>query len=494
MQRPIPQLDDFGYMAKWDKTAVAKILTPWFLEASPMFQPWRFKLKEAETAAEQGRLTDAAKILSTGDMPTYLPAQQLLADVAGKMAELAAEKAQAGDFEIAWKELAEAKRLAGQTAAVSLAQRKVAEAALAQVVLLLKAADYDGALVYLDRLSRRDLPVAQATRMREVIRRLDSARKLASRGKCGAADEQLSAALALRGDLEFIETQRQQVRYRGERSRQLHEALHRALAVPDYSEALKLADQLLELAPENRVARDARHRAWAQVGAKVGESQQLHETQYWPAMSGEKEAAAIADERPRQPRFILWIDAVGGYLVCLSSQVVIGQAHPGTRVEIPLQADISRRHAMIRREGEGYVVEPLGGSVKLDGKPIDGPALLSDGDELELGDGVRFRFRRPHVLSASARLEILSRHRTHPFVDGVILMAESCVLGPKWQNHVVCRDWTGDVVLYRQEDKLFCRAMESLEIDGKLHDGRGKLGPNSRVVGSDFSLSLELLG
>ena len=44
-----------------------------------------------------------------------------------------------------------------------------------------------------------------------------------------------------------------------------------------------------------------------------------------------------------------------------------------------------------------------------------------------------------HVLSASARLEMVSRHRTQPHVDGILLMAESCVLGPKWQNHVVCR-------------------------------------------------------
>ena len=459
-----------------------------------MFQPWRFKLKEAETAADQGRLEDAARLLTAGDMPQYLPAQQLLAGVAAQIAQRAAATAKAGDFESAWKDLAEAKRLGGQSAAITACQQQVAEAALAQVVVLLKAGDYEGALVYLDRLSRRELPPASTARMREVIRRLDSARKLASRGKFGEADEQLTAAIALRGDLEFIETQREQVRLRGERSRQLSEALHRALAVPDYSEALKLADQLIELAPDNRVARDARRRAWAQVGAKVGESHNLSATQHWPALSGDKDAApAPADDKPRLPRFMLWIDAVGGYLVCLSSQVVIGQAHPGTRVEVPLQADISRRHAMISREGEGYVVQPLGGSVKLDGKSIGGPALLSDGDELELGDGVRLRFRRPHVLSSSARLEILSRHRTHPFVDGVILMAESCVLGPKWQNHVVCRDWSGDVVLYRNEDKLYCRAMESLEIDGKLCDGRGKLGPNSRVVGSDFSLSLELL-
>ena len=101
------------------------------------------------------------------------------------------------------------------------------------------------------------------------------------------------------------------------------------------------------------------------------------------------------------------------------------------------------------------------------------------------------RFRKPHVLSASARLELLSPHRTQPFADAVILMAESCVLGPKWQNHVVCRDWDGDVVLYRQDDNIFCRAMESIEIDGQLHDGRGPVRPGSHVLGTDFSLTLE---
>ena len=188
---------------------------------------------------------------------------------------------------------------------------------------------------------------------------------------------------------------------------------------------------------------------------------------------------------------MLWIDAVGGYLVCLSDEVVIGQASPGTQVEVPIQADISRKHAKIIRQGEGYVLEPLGGKVVLAGKPVTGKVLLSDGDELVLGDAVKVRFRKPHVLSSSARLEMVSPHRTHPFADAVILMAESCVLGPKWQNHVVCRDWNGDVVLYRADDKIMCRAMESIEIDGQLHDGRGPVRPGSHVIGTDFSLSLE---
>jgi hypothetical protein len=160
--------------------------------------------------------------------------------------------------------------------------------------------------------------------------------------------------------------------------------------------------------------------------------------------------------------------------------------------ELPLSdINISRKHAKIVRHKEGYVLEPLGGSVVIDGRPVNEPVLLADGQEIALGEAVKLVFRKPHVLSSSARLEITSGHRSLPYADAVILMAESCVLGPKWQNHVVCREWAGDVVLYRSEDKIMCRAMESIEIDGQLHDGRGSVRPGSHVVGTDFSLTLE---
>jgi hypothetical protein len=70
-------------------------------------------------------------------------------------------------------------------------------------------------------------------------------------------------------------------------------------------------------------------------------------------------------------------------------------------------------------------------------------------------------------------------------------MAESCVLGPNWNNHVVCRDWKDDVVLFRDESGLCCRTMTTLEIDEKTYDGTGPLTYNSRVSGEDFSMSLE---
>lgn len=464
-----------------------------------MFQPWRFKLKEAEVALEQGRLEDAARLLKEGDLPTYLPAQQLLAQVAAKMNVRAALRARGGELEGAWRDLDAARNLSGETTDWLAAQKVVTDCALEVVVNHLRGNDFDGALAQLDKLDKRKPAGGSTAVLREVTRRLDSARKLSQRGKFSDAEAQFLAAAALQPQLTFITDQQQLCRERGERSRLLSEQLHRALAASDWTAAVAAADAILEFAPENPVARDARKRAWNEVGAKVADSRSPRgrvdiETQHWPASGAaakpskdEKEAA----DRPRAPRFLLWIDGVGGYLVCLGDEIIVGQSHPGSKADVAIQADISRRHVKIRREGEGYILNPLHEKVKVDGKPVASPMLLSDGDELELGDGVRLRFRKPHVLSASARLEMVSRHRTQPHVDGILLMAESCVLGPKWQNHVVCREWKGDVVLFRQEEKLFCRAMESVEIDGKLHDGRGRLNSNSHVLGTDFSFSLE---
>ncbi len=191
------------------------------------------------------------------------------------------------------------------------------------------------------------------------------------------------------------------------------------------------------------------------------------------------------------PRFLLWIDAVGGYFVCLAEHVLIGQAVPDTEADVPIQGDLSRRHAKIRRDGENYLIEPIVGAVRIGGRSINSSVLLADGDEIELGKVVRLRFRKPHPLSVSARLDFISRHRTQPWADGVLLMGESCVLGPNWHNHVVCRDWRDDVVLFRQGKDLYCRGMQTLEIDGKPCDGRGKLTCNSHITSDDFAITLE---
>jgi hypothetical protein len=206
-----------------------------------------------------------------------------------------------------------------------------------------------------------------------------------------------------------------------------------------------------------------------------------------------REAGArfMKPSRVELSRLMLWIDAVGGYLVCLGDELIIGQGIAGSGADIAIQADLSRQHAKIARIREGYVIEPIHGRVAVGGRAISEATLVSDGDEILLAASVKIRFRKPHVLSSSARLEITSGHRTQPHADAVILMAESCVLGPKWQNHVVCRDWGGDVVLYRTDGQIACRASEMIDIDGRRHNRNGTIGAGSHVVGSDFSFSIE---
>lgn len=190
-------------------------------------------------------------------------------------------------------------------------------------------------------------------------------------------------------------------------------------------------------------------------------------------------------------RFLLWVDAVGGYFVCLDDKIEIGQAAPSNQVHLPILADLSQRHARLRREGESYILEPMS-TVRVNGVNQDQTILLSDQDEVEMGP-VRMRFRQPHALSSTARIDLLSRHRTHPFADSILLFAESCVLGPASHNHIVCRDWPSDVVLFRSGDKLCCRSMEPLEVDGTPCNSKAELRMDSRICGEDFSMTLEPL-
>jgi hypothetical protein len=94
-------------------------------------------------------------------------------------------------------------------------------------------------------------------------------------------------------------------------------------------------------------------------------------------------------------------------------------------------------------------------------------------------------------LSATARLDFLSRHRTQTAVDAVLLMADTCVLGPKQHSHVVCREWEKELVLYRHDDELYCRCPCPFRIDGVEQKARARITTDSSIVGDRFSLSLE---
>jgi hypothetical protein len=187
---------------------------------------------------------------------------------------------------------------------------------------------------------------------------------------------------------------------------------------------------------------------------------------------------------------LLWVDAVGGFLVCGGDRIVLGQAVPSAGVDVPIQADVSRRHLTIHRDEEGYVAAAAA-RTEVDGQQVHGAANLRDGSIIQLSSRVRLQFRQPHPLSATARLNLVSHHRTQPAVDGIILMADTLILGPSANCHIVSRHLAQEVVLFRRDQQWTCRTEGEIEVNGDKWHTEAQIGPGSTVIGRDFSFTLE---
>jgi hypothetical protein len=305
-----------------------------------------------------------------------------------------------------------------------------------------------------------------------------------------------------------LQSERERLAKAADECRRLSSEMHAALAAENWSAVLSAADALLALAPQHVAAAQARRRAWKAVGMEVTQlhmpwrqgprrpvaleqlsSRQLLRSTHLSSRSSEDDTVA-GSENPR--RALLWVDAVGGYLVCLDDAITIGQPSSNEKLALPILADLSRRHAVIRRDSGAYVVEPLQHTL-VDGREIKSPTVLADNQLLQLGDNVRVRFHKPHALSLTARLVVESHHKTQPTADAILLMADSCVLGPNRHCHVRCRDWQKDIVIFRQNDQVFCRADEPLTIDGAAATSSNEIQPGARVEGESFSFAWEVV-
>ena len=190
------------------------------------------------------------------------------------------------------------------------------------------------------------------------------------------------------------------------------------------------------------------------------------------------------------PQRILWIDGVGGYLLIERNELLLGQAVSGSRVDVPIVGDISRQACTIRRSDSDYLLQPLQ-EMLIDNQPIVQTQLLRDGSLLQLGGRVKLRFSKPNPLSATARLELESLHRFKPHVDAVLLLADSCIIGPSGHSHIVCPHWTSELILFRQAGQWQMRSHKPVEVNGQGVVGTFPFIPGMRVAGDDFSMSVE---
>lgn len=271
--------------------------------------------------------------------------------------------------------------------------------------------------------------------------------------------------------------------------------------------ASQLAEQLLQRAG-NHIAEGDSLAGWhdlqqaTQLGGRDEAIAALRDAHYQVAFARQGPTTvrfrkvAMANARTYQQqsgrRLVAWIDTVGGYLLCLGDEISLGQMSPHGAADIPFLADLSRRHAVIRRTGESYVMTPIH-LVRVDGVKLAGPVVLRDRALLQLGDTVQLRFCRPHALSATALLIPESHHRIEPAVDAIVLMSDSCILGPQEHSHIRCRHWPGDLVLVRRGEQLRAHTEMPLEVNGQPYDPQSCIVGNGRLENDTIGLSIEEL-
>ena len=477
---------------------------------STMLGHWRVAVKQAEDAAQAGRIDEALALAARPDVADSRSMVRLRDRLGLDLVARGGRRAEADDLDGAIEDLGRAEGLNVPPDILARARRALADRVGGEIAALLDAGDPGRAIERIDALARHKISNPDLRRTRELAEAWRLALDEARRGEFSRAFEGLDRAARLVGPapLPGLAAARREVEARRAAAQPAVDRLYAALGAGKWAETLAAADALIEVVPEHPAARQARTRAWQQIAAIPPGSATFPAPSSGRAVAVDLRiapapeptpAVAAAEPAPRPApigpsgRFLLWVDAVGGYLVCLDDEVVLGRAGAEAEADVAVLGDLSRRHAVVLRDadGSGYRVRAIRPTF-VNGKPV-AEAPLVDGDVIRLGSTVEFEFRRPSPFSATVRLRIVSRHRLPLAVDGVILMAETCIIGSNRQAHVAAPGLDGPVVLYRQGGGLCCRGPGHFEVDGQSSTGRAPLTMRSGVRGDGFSFSLEPL-
>ena len=443
-------------------------------------------LRQAQEALNTGRLEEAQRLLAQPAIQGHRKHGELLRQLARCLVERGERHLRHDNSEAAWLDLLQAEQLQTAERGTERLRQALTRLGLAQVRALLQAGDLRRASQVIGQLRDHLVRHPELQLLEETTRSWLLAQEQAEQGDFTQAiatvDRIQKLMLGPSAPLEqFRQGLEESRREFAERLLRLHDAADAAR----WRDVLDLSEQVLAVAPQHSEARKARARAWQAIEpVTVAARPRLGETaaETPPAANG---------ETPQ--RFFLWVDGVGGYLVCMAAHVTLGQASPDARVDLPLVADVSRLHATLTRDGEGGYLLEAARPVLVNDQSVT-RAVLRPGDRVTLGSSCQVQFLRPVPVSTTARLDLTSGHRLLPGVDAVLLMGDTLVLGRGPQCHVEMPELKNPIVLFRNKDSLGIKYGNSFVVDGHRQHERATLGASSHVSGEEFAFALEPVG
>ncbi|HVL11782.1 MAG TPA: FHA domain-containing protein [Gemmata sp.] len=470
--------------------------------------PW-LALRQAEEAVGKNRPEEAHRLIEPLIADGYRKASRLARDVVRGYVARATKFLDQNNLGAAWGDLLAAEALNTGDKSVAELRQTLSRLGLVQAAAALEAGEPLNTVATVGRLRERGVRHPDLALLESLAQDWGLAAELADRGeflRCLAELDKVRPRLPC--PTTGIDRFRAEVEDRHAKFRAAVGRLYDAAEARLWRDALAAAEQVLAVAPEHREAKAVRGKAWLAAvpfegNGRAGESAAGQADARTLPYAANTAAATLTrsvappplplsslGSAPLPKRFLLWVDGVGGYLVCLANRVTFGQATGEAPVDVPLFADVSRLHAEVTRDGEGYVVES-GKGVLVNGKPAN-RAVLAAGDRVTLGATCQFLFHKPVAVSSTARLELTSGHRLPVAVDGVLLMGNELILGPGPESHVAIRGLPAQVLIYRSKDGLGVRVADGrFRIDDRPCHDRAAL-PLPSVVSSDaFTFAVE---
>lgn len=463
---------------------------------------WGKQQKLAVEAISAGDFQSALKHLRHDRFQNTATGQRVARRLTSALVERAEHCTATGNLHQAWNDLMLASSIStpSDSDAISRKKNQLVELTVETAEAFLAHGQATHALRAIEELDSRQILDWRADRLTKTARLLLGADEAAAIGQLADSVQQLEQAKNLHPELGFIESRLAASRQRQMQVRDLTSVLQEQTVKGDWAEVRLCCQKLLAIAPKYRIALDAQKHCLAQMQRQTSAGSRL--THIPPRNS--RDSFFRIDDDANKPdcgddtaervaaaaeTFLLWVDGAGGFLVCPAARNVIGQAVPGAVISIPILGDLRRQHARMATIDDQHFLEFLGNELEL--RPSKKHLALRSGQILDFDGGVKLRYSKTHPLSSTARVDFVSRHRTQPWSDAILLAGQSIILGPNRNNHVYCPTWQDDLILFRRGDQWFCRSKHKFEIDGKEIEFEGPMERNSTVTGEDFSLTLE---
>ncbi len=483
--------------------------------------------KLVNQAIAQGDLHAAAELICKHKYNETMTGRRTAKRLASELLKAASTHRAQDDLPQAWTDLDKAGDVAPDSFQDQIAREKteLLELTIENADRMLVEGKVAHAVKVIEEVRKRKIRDWRSERIDTTARKIRSADEASANGRWAEALADLKQARELRPDLTFLVAKNATFEHQAGRFNEMKKQLESALLDGQWTRVSTVCKKLLLISPNYSFAIDAQ-RQWSQRNKKdtaVGDGQ----TDYSPRLSkdgklderlitpplnsypvGVHSSTYMIKEENTEPkkdsidnhdpshdssqRFMIWVDGVGGYMVCPAPCNIVGQAVNQAMVQIPMQGDLQQKHIRFESVDGCHLLQPLA-KVKIDEQDASESVQLKNGQIISLDSNVQLIYVQPHPLSKTARLDFQSRHRTSPWSDGILLASHPIILGPGKRNHVVCPKWANDLVIFRQGDQWKAKSSGSFTVDSVPQTGVAEISLTSRIEGDDFALSLEPL-